>query len=316
MNNKNKVAIIGAGAVGLYLSWKLSKKGFKVTVFEKNKKVGLKACSCLISERVKDFIPFDNTLIKNKIKYSLIHFPKKTIRLKFSPVHFALDREKFDESLENIAKEEGVNVIFSKEIYKIPDDFFRIIGCDGALSSTRRHLSLSSPSFRLGVQLLKEGSVVENEETDTWPLKNGFCWRIPKGDYIEYGALGNRDSLKEEFSKFCSDRKISFDWNEVKSALVPQGLIFPKRENITLCGDASGITKPWSGGGIIWGFKAVDILSECFPDLEKYRRKVLKFFRPKLIKGKLASKVIYSIGNNLPFLLPREISRDNDFPFL
>lgn len=316
MKDKNEVAIIGAGAVGLYLSWKLSKKGFKVTIFERNKKVGLKACSCLISERIRDFIPFDDSLIENRIKYSLIHFSGKTVHLGFNPVHFALDREKFDNNLKVMAEKEGVEIVFSKEISQIPDNFFRIIGCDGALSSIRKSLSLPSPSFRLGVQLFKKEFIKENEKTDTWALKNGFCWKIPKKDYIEYGALGDINSLKREFSKFCSDQRVSFNWDEVKSALVPQGLIFPERENITLCGDAAGLTKPWSGGGIIWGFEAAKILSDCFPDFKEYRKRVLRFFKPKMIKGKLVSKVTYFIGNNLSFLLPSEISRDNDFPFL
>jgi len=37
-----KVAIVGAGICGLYLAWKLSEKGYSVTVFEKKEKIGKK----------------------------------------------------------------------------------------------------------------------------------------------------------------------------------------------------------------------------------------------------------------------------------
>ena len=49
---KQNVAIIGGGICGLYLSWKLSRKGHLVTVFEKKKKIGNEICSGLFSERI------------------------------------------------------------------------------------------------------------------------------------------------------------------------------------------------------------------------------------------------------------------------
>jgi flavin-dependent dehydrogenase len=169
------------------------------------------------------------------------------------------------------------------------------------------------PSFRLGVQLFKKEI---SDEVEIWPLRNGFCWKIPKGEYLEYGALGNKDSLKKDFENFCLSQGISFDWKEVKSALVPQGLVFSEDKNVALCGDALGLTKPWSGGGIIWGFKAADILLDSFPDFKEYRKRVSGFFKIKIIKGKLISNITHFIGNNFSFLLPKEILRDNDFPFL
>src|SRR4030042_799497 len=88
--NPQNVAIVGAGLIGLYLGWKLSQAGHKVTIFEKKSGIGGKICSSLISERLKNFIPLDQSLIENKINSCLIHFPKKTVTLNFKPPHFPI----------------------------------------------------------------------------------------------------------------------------------------------------------------------------------------------------------------------------------
>ena len=79
-----KVAIVGAGITGLYLTKKLSEKKVNVTVFEKENGISKKACSGLVSERILDFLSEAEKLIENKIDFSLIHFPKKTIKVYFS----------------------------------------------------------------------------------------------------------------------------------------------------------------------------------------------------------------------------------------
>ena len=326
-SKKIKVAIIGAGLIGLYLAWKLSEAGHKITVFEKKEKIGEKACSALVSERIKDFIPLSRSLIENKINSCQIYFPKKTITLNFNPSHFAIDRQKGAKLLFGLAQKAGVKILLNQAINKIPSGFDRIIGCDGALSKTRGLLDLPQPSFRLGLQLflpIKDSS----NYVETWPTKGGFFWKIPRGSQAEYGALGPLNSIKEEFKKFCRYQDIDFNEGKVQSALVPQprtnifdilrgkGLILPRGRNITLCGDAAGLTKPWSGGGIIWGLTAADILIKNFPNFEKYHKKIGRFFGPKIFFGKLSNSLVYFLGKNFPFLLPARTTYDNDFLIL
>lgn len=320
-----KVAIVGAGATGLYLSWKLAKLGHKVTVFEKEKEIKGKVCSGLISERIKNFIPLDKSLIENQINNCLIHFPRKTVNLRMKPIHFVIDRRKLNHYLFGLAKNAGAEMVFNKAINEIPQGFDRVIGCDGALSKTRKLLSLSNPLFRLGVQIFLP---IENfsEYVETWPVKNGFIWKIPRGNSIEYGIMSDLKSAGKYFEEFCRKEKISIVQKNLQSAIIPQprtnifdilrgrGLVIPRAENITLCGDAAGLTKPWSGGGVIWGLTAADILIKNFPDFKKYRKEVRKFFGPKIIKGKIAARLAPFIGNNFPYLLPSKITRDNDFP--
>jgi len=77
-----KVAIIGAGINGLYLSWKLSEMGHQVTVFEKREKIGKEVCSGLISDRILEFIPESKDLIKNQTLIGDAEMREKVEKLK------------------------------------------------------------------------------------------------------------------------------------------------------------------------------------------------------------------------------------------
>ena len=313
-----KIAIVGAGAVGLYLARKLAEKGHKVVVFEKGEKVGQKACSCLVSERIKDFLDMPDSVMGSRINHCLIHFPKKSVKLNFRPPHFILEREDLDNILFKKALEAGAEIIFKKKIESIPDGFDKIIGCDGALSFVRSELGLKSPSFRLGIQAFQTFKKEDFSKgiVEVWPVESGFCWKIPRKDQFEYGAMGEIDSVSAYFGRFCEEQGIRSRIYLTKTALIPQGIVLPDSEKITLCGDAAGLTKPWSGGGIIWGLRAADILLKNFPSFKKYAREAGRFFSFKMKKGVFASRLVYLLGRKAPLFLPSEVSRDNDFPFL
>jgi len=316
-DTKNSVAIIGAGIIGLYLAWRLKEKGFEVTVFEKQERIGTKPCSALISERIKKFIPIPDSLYQMRKDSVLVHFQKKDIKLKPKPSFLLFERKELNEFIFNLAKNQGVKFIFGEEISEMPQGFSKIIGCDGALSKTRESLSLVSPNFRLGIQyFLQEDS--SSSDIEIWPkifndsTKYGFFWRIPKRGEIEYGAIGPSGSLNKEFEKFCQEQGLSLESEQLKAALIPQGICLPDSENITLCGDAAGLTKPTTGGGVIWGLYAANILIKHFPDFRQYKREAERFFKPKIFKGKSAVSLGYFLGNHFSFILPRDISIDAD----
>ncbi|MCK4474188.1 hypothetical protein KAU40_02915, partial [Candidatus Parcubacteria bacterium] len=118
---------------------------------------------------------------------------------------------------------------------------------------------------------------------------------------------------RKTFEEFLNKNNL----NLVKSGtgLIPQGLIIPKNSFITLCGDAAGLTKPWSGGGVIWGLTAADILLKNFPDFLKYKKEIKKFFLLQIIFSKIIKKVVYFLGFKTPWLLPKKYTIDGDFLF-
>ncbi len=316
--DKERIAIVGAGIIGTYLAWQLQEEGHNVTVFERKDKVGQKVCSALISERIKNFIPISDSLRSRKVDSVLVHFPKKDITIIPKPSFLLFEREELDSFIFSLAKKAGVSFIFNKTVQSFPEGFSKIIGCDGVLSQTRKTLSLPKPQTRLGIQYFVEASNSKTTEIEIYPKifkgnpKNGFFWKIPKFGKIEYGAIGPNNSVKKGFDNFCQKQGLNLEPHKLRAALIPQDIVLPKLSNITLCGDAAGLTKPTTGGGVIWGLTAADILIKNFSDFRKYKKEAERFFKPKILKGKTEVSIGYFIGNHLSFLLPKKISIDAD----
>lgn len=305
-----KVAVIGCGVVGAYLAWKLSRAGHNVTVFEKKQEIGGKVCSGLISGRLWNFIPENRGLVKNTINRTKIHFPGKTITLKFKQKMLIINRKGLDKYVAALAKKAGAKILLNKTINKLPENFDRIIGADGALSATRKLLGLKELSFRQGLLFFSKEKN-SDDFVDTWPVENGFVWKIPRIKEVEYGIISDMKTARKKFDDFCWKNNIKI--SNLQAALVPQGLITSDKKEAALCGDASGLTKPWSGGGVIWNLTAADILLKNFPDFEKYGREVKKFFKPAILKAKTITNLGYLIGKRLPWMLPESREMDSDW---
>ncbi|MDI6591412.1 MAG: FAD-dependent oxidoreductase [Patescibacteria group bacterium] len=310
-----KVAIIGAGICGLYLAWKLADRGCEVTVFEKKEKIGKKTCSGLFSERILEFVPQSQNLIQNEIDSSLIHFPKKTLKIKFFKKFLVMDHFQLDNLVAKLAERAGAKIILNynvnkEDLFRFQNDFERIIGCDGAFSTARKYLKLKPPQFYLGIQgfISKEDN---SNFAETWPTKSGFFWKIPRGKEIEYGIVEKPKGAKSLFNEFLKKNNLRLE--RITSAIIPQDFIIPKNQKITLCGDSAGLTKPWSRGGVIWGLIAANFLLKNFPDFLKYRKEIKKFFLPKIIFSKIITKIFYFFGFKFPQLLPKNIKIEGDF---
>jgi len=310
-----KVAVVGAGITGLYLAWKLSEKGHQVTVFEKREKIGKEVCSGLFSQRILDFIPESKKLIKNQIEYCLIHFPKKTIRINFSRKFFVINHYDLDRLVAFLTERAGAKILLKynvtrKDLVTLENDFEKVIGCDGTNSIVRRSLGLPELNYRLAIQ----GFIQKNDYLDfveTWPTKSGFLWKIPRGRETEYGIIEKPHWAKKFFEEFLNKNNLSLE--RIKSAFISEGLIIPQNQNITLCGEAVGLTKPWSGGGVVWGVMAANILLKNFPNFLQYQKEVQKLFLPKIIFSKIAKKLVYFFGFNFPWVFPKEIKIEGDF---
>ncbi|MDD5145311.1 MAG: FAD-dependent monooxygenase [Candidatus Pacebacteria bacterium] len=305
-----KVAIIGAGICGLYLAKHLSEKGNEVFVFERRKEIGKESCSGLFSERILEFIPESKNLIQNKIDFVLIHFPKKTLTVKFSKKFFVMNHSSLDKLAAELAQKAGAKIMLGQQIESSVINFDKILGCDGALSHVRRILKLKDPDFRLGIQGFSAEEDFSNF-VETWATKSGFIWKIPRGRETEYGIIEAPKEAKNIFDNFLKSKNLNL--KRMNSAIIPQGLMIPKNKKITLCGDSAGLTKPWSGGGVVWGIILANLLLKNFPNFLKYQEEAKNFFLPKIFFSKFSAKTLYFLGFNFPWILPKKYKIDGDF---
>ncbi len=306
-----KVAIIGCGITGAYLAWRLRGLGHEVTIFEKRSEIGKVVCSGLISERLWQFIPENKELIEHSIEGANVHFQKWTGRLKFRQRMLLMSHAELDKYVSKLAENAGAKIVLNHKIESLPEGFDRVIGTDGALSITRKLLDLKAPHFKMGLQFfISENN--KNNFVDTWPTQNGFFWKIPRGSRVEYGIMEEQKDAKRLLDEFCE--KLNVKIEGLQAWPIPYGFSIPEKGNATICGgDAAGLTKFWSGGGVIWGLTAANILLKTFPDFEKYHKELEKFFGPAKWKTEFITKAGYFLGNNLSWLLPKEREIDSDF---
>lgn len=318
------VAIVGGGAVGSEIAYRLSKKGYKVIVFEKKKIAGKRACGGLISTRVMNLRKSDAIL--NEIKGARIFFPDgRELCIGGDKVRaYVIDREKFDREIAEDAMAEGARYITGYvvrgikygeqiEIGDISCDF--LIGADGAMSTVAKIFSLGKINYIYAMQ--GEGKGFDDDYVEVYLSKKlfpgFFGWVIPAGDKTRVGVGVENRMVRKYFNHFA--KKI--ETRNVTYGIIPVGLRKFHKKNIALAGDSAGQVKATSGGGIYTGLMAGKMLADYFPDFERYEKEYMRRVGRELKRCLVARKWFNKIGdemlNSLYDVLKEEIVLINEY---
>lgn len=336
------IAVIGAGPAGLRSAALCERAGLDVLVLERKPEIGLPVqCSGLISRNLDRLVKPPGSCIEHRVRGAIVHGPGgREIRLeKPGTAAYVIDRAAFDGFLARQVRSEvrldtGVRRLhYSRGGVRLdtsggPVRARAVLGCDGPRSVVARHFR-SRPGELLQGVIAIEKKADRSKFVELWldrEVCDGFLWRIPRGRSVEYGMMGSRASFGRLEKFFGVGGGL-----ERRAGMIPIGPGKSFFERSLLVGDAAAQTKPWSGGGVIYGLTAAghaaqtlrgafdrgDLSARALAGYEKAWK--ADFGRP-IRMGLMARELYKRMGNRqLGFLLGRlsgmNLNRlDMDFP--
>ncbi|MFH0956476.1 MAG: geranylgeranyl reductase family protein [Candidatus Aenigmatarchaeota archaeon] len=318
------IVVVGAGPVGSMLA-SLCAKELDVLVLEEDDMAGRKACSGLVSKRFVGMLPRkvrNGDIVRHKVKAAIIHLEGKALELRQRDYAYVLDRDRLDTLMARHAQGCGAQIRYGESVTKIsegkgcmaalsngkPYEASVICGCDGARSVAARHMNVGPVEILNGL-IIHEKRRASEDFVEMWfcsaALPDGFFWKIPRGDCMEYGCMGKAVNFKslERFFSLHGRGGLS-------RAAAPIPIGSAERtyaDRMILAGDAAGQTKPWSGGGLTYGLIAAGCAAKTLEEAS-----IKRDFSAALLSGYERSwKGILSRDIGAGMLL-REMLKDMD----
>jgi len=291
------VVVVGAGPIGGYLSRTLNEHGHSVLLLEEHDEIGRPfQCAGLVNPSAMEIIGLESTILTS-IWGANIHSPngtKVSIGDPQIPRTFSVCRKLFDESVVRQSIETGTDILLSTKPVSaiVESDYVEVnidgangsetirckllCGADGAHSWVRRKFKMGRPKeTMIGFQIEVTGYSGDSGMLDMYTGRRiapgFFSWAIPTGDSTRLGTwtkaqLMDGISSEEYMDNLLQDATLNSRFSNVLEVArfcgpVPSGIVRkPMIGRIALFGDAAGICKPTTGGGIGPGFKQVNML--------------------------------------------------------
>jgi digeranylgeranylglycerophospholipid reductase len=301
-----KVSIIGAGPSGSHAGYLLAKQGHDVTIYEDHAVIGKPiACTGIVTKALFDVIEKDAGYIVNELDGVDVVGPggaKTHIPLK----EYVICRHKFDNYVADKAQDAGAKIELNHRyigregntiIFKVNEQEVRketdiLIGADGPMSKVAQSTGIGNKNpFWVGMQATVKAEFNPRVFT-TWfgDLAPGFfAWSVPES------ATHSRVGVAVTKDKNCAQcfqglmKMVGGEIVDRQGAPIP--IYNPKsvieKGNTFLVGDAAGLVKDTTGGGIITGMLSSKILAESIATGTSYSKNVKKLRKELWIHHKL-----------------------------
>ncbi|MFH7903651.1 MAG: NAD(P)/FAD-dependent oxidoreductase [Candidatus Aenigmatarchaeota archaeon] len=306
------IVIIGAGISGLTLSYFLSQNGIKNIVIDLKRDVGLNHRSTsLISDKIFRYLDFfDEEDSVNS--YNIANFwygDEKVFSIESKKKMYIFDYRFLERKIfENIDKRFS-NFLFSEKVLDV--DFERnilitnkrkinfeiLVDASGTYAFLANKLSLFKfrkvfTSFEVYGSFEKKFEDI-NIFFDEKFSKKKFGWFIEINDNALVGLI-DKNLKNEKFNEFLKNfglKKIIYQYSHPILFASLKKLIY---KNSIIVGEAAGIIKPFSFGGITYGILSSYVASKCIlsNSLADYEKKIRKIFKKSLYFGMFVDKLL------------------------
>ena len=319
-----KVAIVGAGIGGSYLSYRLAQQGLETITFD-FRVPHEKLCGGGITHKAMEEFPVlsDLTCPRNKVwKADIISPNNRAVTIDLVKPLTVFNRKDLDYSLLLKAQETGAE--FRKErvrsfaqegrhwrVFTEKGEYRteKLVGADGALSGTRRRLGLPLKLDDCFLALQCTLCVQEDAVTfKFFPHIQGYLWAFPRVDALAVGiaskewTTAGRRGMKEKLLAFVGQHYPgNADGISLRGAYIPffsdadyedQGIC---SESWALIGDAARFVDPISGEGMYYALYSADILADCIKEdkILEYEGLCREHFGGNLLKASRGFPYIY-----------------------
>jgi len=289
-----EVLVVGGGPAGLYAAERLARRGVSTLVCEEHATIGDPVhCTGVLATESFDLLGLPRDASLNTLTTAQFFSPSGAIISHSTPVPLAavIDRGLFDRALANRAKSAGAELRLGTRVSVVeagPTAVRALVGDDwvtarllmvacGANYAFQRRVGMGLPRTYLHtaqreIPARRIGEVELHFGREIAP--DGFAWAVPvvrgPDTYVRVGVMTSRDPVG------CYSRtlaRVAARWGVEDTQQPPRQKILPLgaidrtyADRTMVIGDAAGLVKPTTGGGIHYSIMSAALASDVAVD--------------------------------------------------